>query len=71
MTALGQDIITASSTVISSMANVGPALGNAGPAENYALIPAAGKWVLSLCMLIGRLEIYTVILLFVPVFWRK
>jgi trk system potassium uptake protein TrkH len=71
MTALGVDIITASSTVISSLSNVGPALGSAGPAENYAMIPSAGKWVLIFCMLAGRLEIYTVILIFIPIFWRK
>lgn len=71
MTALGVDIITSASTVISSMSNVGPALGDAGPTENYAPIPAVGKWILALCMLIGRLEIYTVILLFMPMFWRK
>ncbi len=71
MTALGVDIITSGSTVVSAMSNVGPALGEAGPADNYIAIPAAGKWVLVLCMLIGRLEIYTVILLFMPIFWRK
>jgi len=71
MTALGIDIITSASTVISAMSNVGPALGEAGPVDNYFMIPAAGKWVLILCMLIGRLEIYTVILLFMPLFWRK
>jgi len=71
MTAAGVDMITAVTTVISSMSNVGPALGQAGPAENYAGIPIAGKWLLMLCMLIGRLEIYTVIILFVPHFWKK
>ena len=71
MTALGMDIITSASSVISAMSNVGPALGAAGPTENYSLIPATGKWILALCMLIGRLEIYTVILLFMPIFWRK
>jgi trk system potassium uptake protein TrkH len=71
MSFLGLDIITSLSTVVSSMSNVGPALGNAGPTENYSTIPTAGKWVLILCMLIGRLEIYTVIILFVPHFWRK
>ncbi|MBC8413314.1 TrkH family potassium uptake protein [bacterium] len=71
MTALGLDLITAASTVLSSMSNVGPALGDAGPAENYSSLPDAGKWVLGLCMLMGRLEIYTVILLFTPMFWRK
>ncbi len=71
LTALGIDMVTATSTVISAMANVGPALGDAGPTENYATIPAAGKWILILCMLAGRLEIYTVILLFMPMFWEK
>jgi len=71
LTGMGVDMITASSTVISSISNVGPALGSAGPAENYAMIPVAGKWVLILCMLTGRLEIYTVILIFIPIFWRK
>ncbi len=71
MTALGLDIVTSGSAVVSAMSNVGPALGEAGPAYNYFAIPAAGKWTLVLCMLIGRLEIYTVILLFMPIFWRK
>jgi trk system potassium uptake protein TrkH len=71
MTALGVDIITSSTTVISAMSNVGPALGDAGPTENYYAMSSAGKWILIMCMLIGRLEIYTVILLFMPMFWRK
>ena len=71
MTALGIDIITSASTVISAMSNVGPALGEAGPTDNYSTIPMAGKWVLIFCMLMGRLEIYTVVILFVPHFWRK
>ena len=71
LAAMGVDMVTASSTVISAMANVGPALGDAGPTENYEMIPVAGKWILILCMLAGRLEIYTVILLFMPMFWEK
>ncbi len=71
MTALGVDIITSASTVVSAMSNVGPALGDAGPAENYSTIPTLGKWILIICMLVGRLEIYTVIVLFVPHFWSK
>jgi trk system potassium uptake protein TrkH len=71
MTATGVDIITSMSTVVSAMSNVGPALGDAGPAENYAFIPDAGKWILIFCMLIGRLEIYTVLILFMPHFWKK
>jgi trk system potassium uptake protein TrkH len=70
MTALGLDMITAGSTVISAMSNVGPALGEAGPTDNYSAIPLLGKWILIFCMLIGRLEIYTVIVLFVPHFWK-
>lgn len=71
MAAVGTDLVTSTTTVISAMCNVGPALGSAGPAENYASIPVLGKWVLVFCMLTGRLEVYTVIILFVPHFWRK
>ncbi len=71
MTAAGVDLITSVSTVISAMCNVGPALGDAGPAETYATIPALGKWILTFCMLVGRLEVYTVLILFFPAFWTK
>ncbi|MCX8070675.1 MAG: TrkH family potassium uptake protein [Thermodesulfovibrionales bacterium] len=71
MSACGVDMITAYSTVISSMSNVGPALGDAGPVENYSTIPMFGKWILIFCMLAGRLEVYTVIILFIPNFWKK
>lgn len=68
---MGVDIITSATSAISATSNVGPALGQAGPAENYAFLPDAGKWVLIFCMLAGRLEIYTVLILFVPAYWRK
>lgn len=71
MTAIGMDIITSASTVISSACNVGPALGEAGPSENYTSIPIVGKWILIFCMLLGRLEIYTVLILLIPDFWKK
>jgi trk system potassium uptake protein TrkH len=71
LTILNVDIVTAATTVISSLSNVGPALAEAGPTDNYSEIPNIGKWILSICMLIGRLEIYTVIILFVPHFWKK
>ncbi len=67
----GADIVTSATTVISATCNVGPAFGSAGPTENYAGIHAAGKWALIFCMLAGRLEIYTVLILFVPSFWKK
>ncbi len=71
MTAIGIDLITSATTVISAICNVGPALGEAGPAENYAGLPSAAKWILSFCMLTGRLEVYTVLILFIPAFWKK
>jgi len=71
MAATGTDIITSATTVISATCNVGPAFGEAGPADNYAAIPTSGKWILIFCMLTGRLEVYTVLILFVPRFWRK
>ncbi|RPJ57048.1 MAG: TrkH family potassium uptake protein [Acidobacteria bacterium] len=71
LTAVGVDVLTAMTATSASMFNVGPGLGRVGPTDNYAHIPAFGKWVLSLCMLAGRLEYYTFLVLFAPVFWRK
>lgn len=71
MTALGLDVLTAVASVAATIGNIGPGLGTVGPAENYAHIPATGKWILSFCMLLGRLEIYTVMMIFVPGTWRK
>jgi len=71
LTLAGLDMETSVSTVVSAICNVGPALGVAGPAENYASLPDVAKWILIFCMLVGRLEVYTVIVLFVPNFWRK
>ncbi len=71
LAALGVDTVTSASTTIAAMSNVGPALGEAGPAENFSSIPLAGKWILTFCMLVGRLEVYTVMILFIPHFWRK
>lgn len=68
---LGVDFLTAISAVASSLGNIGPGFGIVGPVENYAGIPTAGKWLLSWCMLLGRLEIYTFIILLVPEFWKK
>ena len=71
LTALGVDLVTAFTAVAACIGNIGPGLGQVGPVDNYAGIPALGKWVLSFCMLLGRLEIYTVLVLLVPEFWRK
>ncbi len=71
MTLCGVDLVTSLTTVLSAASNVGPALGEAGPAENYSSIPTAGKWILIFCMLAGRLEVYTVLILLMPNFWKK
>ncbi|HPN98140.1 MAG TPA: potassium transporter TrkG, partial [Syntrophorhabdaceae bacterium] len=70
LTILGENIDTAIGAVASTLGNVGPGLGNVGPVENYSGISVTGKWILSFLMMTGRLEIYTVIVLFMPDFWR-
>lgn len=65
------DVVTSFAAVAACIGNIGPGIGKVGPTDNYAHLPAMAKWILSLCMLLGRLEIYTVIVLFVPEFWRK
>jgi len=71
MSLLGLDIVSALSSVAACMGTIGPGLGTVGPTANYAGIPALGKIVLAFCMLVGRLEIYTVLVVLSPVFWRK
>ena len=71
MTAFGLDLVTASSGVAQAMANAGPGLGPViGPAGTFAPLADGAKWVLSLAMLLGRLELLTVLVLLSPVFWR-
>ncbi len=67
---LGIDGGTAASSVATCMAGIGPGIGTVGPASNFAHLPVLGKIILSFLMLVGRLEIYTVILLFTPGFWK-
>jgi trk system potassium uptake protein TrkH len=69
--ATGVDVLTSISAVLACIGNIGPGLGSVGPTDNFAHIPVFGKWVLTLCMVLGRLEVYTVIVLFVPEFWKK
>jgi trk system potassium uptake protein TrkH len=71
MSALGFDIITSISSVAATLGNIGPGLGMVGPAEHYAHIPGIGKGILIFCMLAGRLEVYTIVILIFPEFWRK
>jgi len=71
MSLLGLDFVSAFGSVIACISNVGPGFGIVGPIENYMGIPLIGKWVLMFCMLLGRLEIYTLLVLIIPEFWRK
>ena len=69
---IGLDHLTAMSAAASAIANVGPGLGPiVGPAETYKVLPDTAKWVLSFGMLLGRLELLTVLVLFSPLFWRS
>jgi len=71
LAALGVDLITTIGAVAACIGNIGPGLGLVGPTDNFAGLPAAAKWLLSWCMLLGRLEVYTVIIFLVPEFYRK
>jgi len=67
---MGFDLETSLSAIAATLGNVGPGLGAVGPALNYAWFPAAGKILLIICMWLGRLEIFTVLMIFLPRFWR-
>jgi trk system potassium uptake protein TrkH len=67
---LGADVDTALGSSISMLSNVGPDTGITGPAGTFAVVPPAGKWLMSAYMLIGRLEIFTVLFLFMPTYWK-
>lgn len=71
MAGLGLDFPSAFGAVAASLGNIGPGLGSVGPTDNYAHLPLFGKWFLSLLMLMGRLELFTVVILFSPSFWKK
>ena len=72
LTLTGLNFITAISGAASSLSNVGPGLGNEiGPNSNYAGLPDISKWILSIGMILGRLEIFAILVIFLPSFWRK
>jgi trk system potassium uptake protein TrkH len=71
LTATGLDIVTSVSAVASCMANCGPGLGTVGPVANYSQLSVLAKWVLDACMILGRLEIYSVFVVFSSMFWRR
>jgi trk system potassium uptake protein TrkH len=71
MSTMGFDLDTAMGAVIACLGNIGPGIGDVGPSNNFANIPDFGKWFLSAAMLVGRLELFTVLVLFTPHFWKK
>jgi trk system potassium uptake protein TrkH len=70
MSMFGLDFLSAVGSVTATLGNIGPGLGTVGPVDNFAHIPPGGKLFLSLLMLLGRLELFTVLILFMPYFWR-
>jgi trk system potassium uptake protein TrkH len=71
VSATGADLLTSLSGVAAAMFSVGPGFGTVGPAENYAHLPLLAKWVLIFCMVAGRLEFYTAIVVLTPGFWKR
>lgn len=71
LSSIGIDFMEAIGCSVSALGNMGPALGSYGPSSTWNSMPDAGKWLMSLLMLLGRLEIFTVILLFTPNFWKR
>ena len=67
----GLDLKSSMGSVAACMANIGPGLGQTGPAGNYSEITVFGKWLLSFLMLLGRLELFTVLIIFTPYFWKR
>ena len=67
----GCDLVTAFAASIACLSNIGPGLGKVGATQNYAWISIPGKWFLTFLMLAGRLELYSILVLFMPVTWQK
>jgi trk system potassium uptake protein TrkH len=70
-TLIEPDLESSMGAVATCLGNIGPGLGNVGPAENFVHVHPAGKWFLSFLMLLGRLELFTVLVLFSPTFWKE
>ena len=67
----GLDIVTAFSAVVASINNTGPGLGQVGPSTTFAVLNDFQTWVCTFAMLLGRLEIFTLLVVLTPAFWRK
>ena len=71
LAAMGLDLVTAVSAAIACLSSIGPGLAAVGPTQNYAIVPGAGKVLLGLCMLAGRLEVFALLAVFTPEVWRR
>ena len=71
MAACGYDLVTSLSASIAALGNIGPGLAQVGPTENWAHLPMPAKWAMSVLMLVGRLELYSVFILLTPWAWRR
>ena len=71
LVATGLDLMTSVTAVVACINNIGPGLGQVGPAQNYAGLTDFQTWTLAITMLLGRLEILTVAVVFTPSFWRQ
>lgn len=71
MTSMGMDFLSSIGAVATSLGNVGPGIGSVGPVNNFAHVPAFGKVFLAFLMLLGRLELFTILILFTPYFWKR
>ena len=71
MAGLGNDFLTSIGAVATCLGNIGPGIGTVGPVDNFAHLSGPAKWLLSFLMLLGRLELFTVLILFSPHFWSK
>jgi len=71
MTLFTPNLETAFSSVIATLGNIGPGLAGVGATQNYSAIPPTGQAILTFCMLLGRLELYTVLIILLPAFWKK
>ena len=71
LSSMGMDFETSVGATIASLGNIGPGIGHVGPTDNYSFFPDFGKWFLSFLMLLGRLELFTVLIIFSPAFWRN
>ncbi len=71
LAALGIGLTTSYTAVVACIFNIGPGLGDVGPTDNFGHMPSAAKYILSVCMIMGRLEVYTVLVLLIPDFYRR